>query len=139
MAALHSARPQAARRAGGQRVAACDQRVHVSGMMDTWRRIRILILLGCGLATAPFGSLEQFDAGDGRTATLPCLSAAGTTPLPFHAPSSRADVPVRPFALPVEWFLAISQTEWQQTAAVLHAAGPRTLTYYANAPPSHLI
>ena len=108
-------------------------------MMVTWKRIRILILLGCGLATAPFGSLEQFDAGDGRTATLPCLSAAGTTPTPLHGPSSRADVPVRPFALPVEWFLTISQTEWQEAAAVMHAAGLRALTYHANAPPSHLI
>lgn len=108
-------------------------------MMVTWKRIRILILLGCGLATAPFGSLEQFDAGDGRTATLPCLSAAGTTPTTLHVPSSRADVPVRPFALPVEWFLTIAQTQWHEAAAVLHAAGVRALTYHANAPPSHLI
>lgn len=107
-------------------------------MMATWKRIRVLVLLVCGLVTAPFGSLEQFDAAGDQNVTVPCLSRAEATPLPLTAPNWGANLPVRPFALPVEWFLTIPQTEWQQAVVRPHERHG-FLTYYANAPPSHLI
>ena len=120
-------------------VAASDDAVHVSRMMGTWKRIQVLAMLVCGLVTAPFGSMEQLDTVENQNATSPCLSAAGTTPLPLHAPNSRADLPVRPFAAPVRWSLTIAQTEWRQATVVLPPDSPGTVTYHANAPPLHLI
>ena len=107
-------------------------------MMATWKRIRVLVLLVCGLCTAPFGSLEQFDAASDQNATVPCLSRVDATPPPLTVPNWRANLPVQPFALPVEWSLTIPHSEWQQTV-VLPPERPAPITYYANAPPSHLI
>ena len=108
-------------------------------MMGTWKRIRTLALLVCGLGTAPFGSLEQLDAADGRNVTSPCLSGVGATPLPLHTAVRGAELPVRTVALPAEWALIASHTEGQQAAVVLPTASTRTVTYHANAPPFHLI
>jgi len=121
-------------------VASCgDERASARcRIMATWKRIRVLVLLACGLVTAPFGSLEQFDAAGDRNVTVPCLSRAEATPLPLTAPTWRANLPARLFALPVEWSLTIPQTEWQQ-AVVRPRERPGSITYYANAPPSHLI
>ena len=120
-------------------VAANDHAVHVSRMTGTWKRIQVLALLVCGLVTAPFGSMEQFDAAENHNATSPCLSAAGATPLALHAPNSRADLPVRPFAPPAQWSLTSAQTEWRLATVVLPPESPGTVTYHANAPPFHLI
>ena len=107
-------------------------------MIVTWERIQVLALLVCGLATAPFGSLEQFDAASERNATLPCLTPTSAASLPLHAASWRTDVPVRSPALHMEWSITVPQPAWQHTEAYLPAVPACTLTYYATAPPSHL-
>lgn len=109
------------------------------GMVVTWKRLQVLGLLVCGLATAPFGSLEQSDAVDHPNASMPCVSAAGATPLSLHASSGRAELAVPPYTLPVEWSLAVSQAEWRRAAADVPPEHARNLTYHANAPPSPLI
>lgn len=105
-------------------------------MIVTWKRVQVLVLLVCGLMTAPFGSLEQFEATDSQTATMPCLSG-GATPLPLYAP--RSDVSIHTFAMHLEWCPTILQTEWQRSTAVVPPESAHNLTYHANAPPSHLI
>ena len=108
-------------------------------MMVTWKRLQVLVLLVCGLATAPFGSLEQSDAVDNQNAIMPCLSTAGATPLSLHTPNGRAELALRPYATLVEWFLPVSEAEWCCAAVHVPAEHARNLTYDANAPPSPLI
>ena len=108
-------------------------------MIATWKRVQVLVLLVCGLATAPFGSLEQIDTADMHNGTMLCLSGAGPAPPAFHASNWRADLAVHPVTPAIEWPLTISQAEWRQAAAVLRFANAPELTYHANAPPAHLI
>lgn len=102
--------------------------------MRVARKLQVLALLACGLATAPLGSFEQSGDTDAHAAVLR-VSADAARPVHAHAPNWRANLAVRPVALPLAWTLTVSDPG--TLPAVILPVGGRnhTLSYYATAPP----
>lgn len=97
--------------------------------------LQVLALLACGLATAPLGSFEQSGDTDAHAAVLRvCAEAA--RPVHAHAPNWRADLAVRPFALPAAWTLSVSHPGTVPALVLPVGSRDHTLSYYATAPPS---